>query len=437
MDHIIKGEIGMSGEDKKVEEPKLTFVEESPQFLKDQFNTIKKEVFHKPIISENEHVDTLLEMSKIPPEPESKPQTIPVPDKLKNKAKIHIQTYSDQYMRVPSKIWLSKKLHLSLGKTTLIMKALLQDEFFIKKGNVYVLSNTQGDDIRITTGLDRLKAKVKLSPAIVFMKVLLFTIGCGATYMSIFHSTDFLSEYYSPFKSVLAAIIMISFNVLSADMIVFFYLKSRIALVWLFSIILILGTVFSMGSTVIGLYNSRAVEITTSNTIENTEDQILKSTQLDYDVLLSRKSQAEQNLNSERIKRDGLVKILNSYTPEMIESNQDYYNKQNGRRYVSDIRVDKAQKIFDEIILEEQDFLKSNTVIESDKKDIPENAYSWIAGAVFSDMKPESLQFWMSVYPALFYDIIAPISFSIVFFVGGGIPVRKVKKIKTKKRRRK
>lgn len=395
---------------------------ENPLLKNQQYDRIEKEMFNMPILPE----ETIIE----------KPQIIAVPEKIKNRAKIHIQTYSDQFMRVPSQAWLSKKLHLSLGKTTLIMKALLQDKFFFKKGNIYVRTNTQGDNIRIPTGFDRLKAKVKLSPAVVFMKIILFIIGCGATYMSIFHSTDFLSEYYNSFKAILAAIIMICFNVLSAEMIIFFHLKSLRVPTVVFSIILILGTVFSMGSTIVGLYNSRAVEITEKYTIENTEDRILKSTQLDYNVLLSKKSQAEQNLNSERDKRNGLVKILNTYTPEMIENNQDYYNKQNGRRYVADVRVDKAQKIFNKIILEEQEFLKFNVVVESTKRHIPENAYSWIANAVFPDMKPESLQFWMSVYPALFYDIIAPISFSVVFFVGVNIPTKRIKQV-TRKRKRK
>lgn len=353
-----------------------------------------------------------------------------IPEKVLERSKKWIMSYHAQNGKIPAKVWMQKKLNISHAKITEIIKALVSSGFLEQKKNRYYLSQNP-DELHIPSVLDKVKAAAKLSPVMLFVKTILFFVGCGAVYMSIYHSKDYLSEFYSPTRAIVSATIMIIFNVLAAEMIVFFQIKKHNALSVVFAVILILGTVFSMGSTVIGLYNARAKEITKAYSIENVESRDLEEIQKEYDSILSRKIQSENNLNSERIKRDGLVVTLNKYTPEMIQSDLENYNKMNGRRYVADVRVDSAFSAYNGILNEEKKFLELNTVTAADKKEIPSDAYTWIGGTVFPNVSPATLQFWMSAYPALFYDIIAPVSFSVVFFVTGN--KKKKERVRKKK----
>lgn len=366
---------------------------------------------------------------------ETIPNDVPViiPERILERTKKHIISFYDQKGKIPAKAWLQKKLNMSGAKVTDIIKALVTEDFLYKKGNRYYLKSANPDEFRIPSIVDKAKAAAKLSPAMVFVKTILFIIGCGAVYMSIFHSKDFLSEFYTPTRSIIAATIMIVFNVLAAEMAIFFWIKRHRALTVAFLIILVLGTVFSMGSTIIGLYNARANDLTISYTEENTDTRDLQEIQKEYESILDRKVQAEADLNSERAKRDGVVNTINQYTPEMINADLENYNKMNGRRYIADTRVDKAKIAYSAVVAEEKEFLELNTVTAADTKEIPGDAYTWIGGTVFPTVRPDTLQFWMSTYPALFYDIIAPAAFSIVFFVTGA---KKKKERKHRKRRR-
>ena len=207
-------------------------------------------------------------------------------------------------------------------------------------------------------------------------------------------------------------------------------------LVGFFSVLLVLGTIFSMGSTIWGLRTTMEETIRIDNTSINQDDTEYQNTKMLYQNIVDRKTQALKTLESEMVKRDGFVDAINGYSEKFIEDNPDFYSKQNGRRYVADKAVETAKKDYDDIVLEEKLYLESNVVVVSDKKEIPDNAYTWIADKVFKGMSADNLQFWMSVYPALFYDIISPVSFSIVFFLSGNMKKKSIKKKTGKHRKR-
>jgi hypothetical protein len=347
-----------------------------------------------------------------------------------------IITFYDQNGNFPSIDTLSKKTNLSKGKITDILKELLETGFLEKKGTRYSLGQSpEIEKLRQPVLIAKATAALKLSPAMVFMKILLFLIGCGATFMSIFHSTDFLKEYYSTTNAILSGIIMICFNILAFEMIVFFRQKRYFGFANVFIVVMVLGTIFSMGSTIIGMYNARASELTVQYQDENAQDLNQQEIEVRYNLLLQKKEAALNLLEGERLKRDGMVELLNSYTSDMIENDLENYNKLNGRRYIADTRVDTALEEYSAILEEEREFLENNVVTVADARTLPSDAYHWIAGEVFEEANPELLQFWMSVYPALFYDLIAPLSFSIVFFVTGKAKERKRKPDKRKRKR--
>lgn len=358
-----------------------------------------------------------------------------IPEKIKERAQKWILSYYNQKGAFPSIPWIASKIGQSRVKTGNVLKALEADNFLCKKGNRYTIKSVE-DGTGIPAPLEKVKAMAKMNPWMFFIKGVLFIIGIGATYMSIYHSIGFLQGYYSLKKAIVSGILMIVFNVMAAEIAVFFRSKNLTALWRLFTGLWVLGTLFSMTSTVIGMYNQRAQELAIAIIKENIGTQENHDTDLKYQNLKERKEQALANLEGERKKRDTLVETISLYTPEMIDKDLENYNKLNGRRYIADTRVDSAQDEYNLLVEQESSFLTENT-IAAVVEEKPADAYTWIGGEVFPGVRPEMIQFWMSVYPALFYDIIAPVSLSIVFFLPGDIkkkPIRKKKKLRRKKK---
>lgn len=345
-----------------------------------------------------------------------------VPNQVLLRARnVIIKHYEKTFKMIPS-LLLFKKLKLSYPKGKELLNELEHQGFLGKNGNRYQITGKA--DIQTSTR-KAIKNKMVFSPGITILKAIIFLIGVGATYMSIFHSIAFLSDYYKPFRAILSASIMIMFNIVAAEMIIYCIMHKVKKLVLIFTLILTFGSIFSIGSTIIGLYNSRSVTVKAENIEINQEDQSSKQTKLKHALIVEEKEQIRKMLNSELEKRDGLVKLLNKFTQDQIKLDLENYNKMNGRRYVADRRIDELQKDYTRIVKKESNYLESNVVYNADKKQVPMSAYNWIGKQVFEDANPEGIQFWMSVYPAIFYDIIAPISFSIVFFMPNGKRKRK------------
>lgn len=352
--------------------------------------------------------------------------------KIIEKVKKYINSYFLEKNRVPSMNWISSKINVSKSVISNSLQLLESEKFLFRKGNRFYLSQNPEEIPGLT--LNRVKATVKVSPGIFAVKVILFLIGIGATYMSIFHSRDMLLDYYNPIRATISAIIMIGFNILAAEMAIFFFTKGYKAICGVFAILLVLGTLFSMGSTIYGLYNKRAAVELVEISEENDFNIVFQSSTLLYQNILDRKEQARQDYESERIKRDDYVQKLSTYnTPEIIEENQTYFDSLTNSRWVADKRVDKARRVYEEIITEEKVFLESQSKsVVAPKKEDPPNAYDWLGELVFTGVSPDRIQFWASAYPALFYDVIAPVSFGVVLFVTGE---RKKKKLPKKRRK--
>lgn len=345
-------------------------------------------------------------------------QELPVvPDRILDKSKKVILTFYSQKQKFPSVAHISSKLGLPKSKISPILKTLCKENFIEKKGTRYYLLSIDGSSFRTVSILDKAKATVKLSPGMIILKLILLVIGTGAAYMSIYHSIGFLSEYYSTTKAVISAIIMIVFNIIAADLIVFFRIKGFKALYRVFSVILVLGTLFSMGSTVVGLYNRNSKSKKEQILKQNKEDIVFLQSQQKYNLIQEKKSQSIKVLEIEKEKLKKAMNTLYLYTPEMRERDPQHYKEINWAKVLAERSYKSAQEKFDSIIVEESDYISENNITIQVNQNVPEDAYSWIGTTISVD--PDQIQFWMSCYPALFYDVISPIAFCVILFVTG------------------
>lgn len=354
-----------------------------------------------------------------------------IPQKVIDKCKKVIVTFYHQKQKFPSVQHISSKMGISKKKVTPILKILSNQGFIEKRGTRYFLLSTDGTDFVTTSKLDKLKAEMKLSPGMLILKGILLIIGIGAVRMSIFHSIGFLETYYSPVKALAAAIIMIIFNIVAADLIVFFYIKRHKALSGVFSVLLVLGTLFSMGSTVIGLYNKTTYSKKQEIIENNKDDLVITKNQQQYNLLLESKDQALKNMELERGKWNKASDKLVPWTPELIEKDPQKYKELNWNVVLAERSFNEANNKYNKLVDEVSLYLKNNTTVKESTNNVPDTAYTWIGNIL--GISSDSVQFWMSCYPALFYDIIGPVAFCIILFLNNK-PKKKVVKRKRGKK---
>lgn len=359
-------------------------------------------------------------------------QIPPVPIKLKERVYKWILTYYHQKGKFPSMDWLVGKVKASRSKVIMVLRSLEKEGRLERVNNRYYVK-LEGNKDATPNAVNKVKAALKVSPVMMFLKLILFIIGCGATYMSIFHSIDFFSYTYGSVLAVLAGSIMVGFNICAAELTVYFFVYLRSGLYKLFFTLWVLGTIFSMVVTVIGMYNGSTIMESSGIVEENRQHQESESTNLLYDNLLERKLMAKLEYDTQVIERQKIIDQLSQYT---IDTDIDMYNNLSWQKYLIDIKVFDADILYKNILTEETTFLQDNTIKVEPIEETPPDAYTWIAERVFKKMSPDTLQFLMSIYPSIFYDIIAPVSLSIVFFSSNNLK-RSGRSRTRKKRKRK
>jgi len=251
------------------------------------------------------------------------------------------------------------------------------------------------------------KKKLNTNNWIIVLRYILLTIGVGATYMSIYYSDNWLREFLNPFRALLLATIMVTFAVSAFELIILFFQRKRYFLIFVFSFLWAIVTIFSMVSTVAGQYNARIEKLNT----QYKQEKLVTDNDRKYKEYTEQK---EEFLDRKKILTNDikqLQNILGQYvTKEMIEENKKQYTNFRWRFYQSKKELNQISKKLKN--------LRKNTNIKIVKKNSPD-FYLWMS-RIFR-WRADMIQFWLSVFPAMFIDLIAPISFAIVMFVRKGV----------------
>jgi len=251
------------------------------------------------------------------------------------------------------------------------------------------------------------KKKLNTNNWIIVLRYILLTIGVGATYMSIYYSDNWLREFLNPFRALLLATIMVTFAVSAFELIILFFQRKRYFLIFVFSFLWAIVTIFSMVSTVAGQYNARIEKLNT----QYKQEKLVTDNDRKYKEYTEQK---EEYLDRKKILTNDikqLQNILGQYvTKEMIEENKKQYTNFRWRFYQSKKELNQISKKLKN--------LRKNTNIKIVKKNSPD-FYLWMS-RIFR-WRADMIQFWLSVFPAMFIDLIAPISFAIVMFVRKGV----------------
>ena len=233
-------------------------------------------------------------------------------------------------------------------------------------------------------------------------KVILLFIGCVSVYMSVFFTQNWLSETLSSTHSILLSLIMILFSVAAFQLIVFFYQHNKKTISAVFIFLFVIVTTFSIYSTVAGQYNSRLATADSRN-----KNKALLIAKKNYQKQFDKEEkEIMSRIESKRTELEIYIKKVLSYKKK---ENGFWLDRADKKRTEKDLL--KLEKKLERLRKTSKKRLKVDENITAKTKD----SYEWLE-SIFN-ISASMIQFWSSLFPAIFIDIIAPLSFSVVMFL--------------------
>ncbi len=281
---------------------------------------------------------------------------------MKEKIKELIMNYYNHYNKTPSVGWLMKKTNLTKEEVKDIFLELEKEKFLIKnqKNHKYLYQN-QNNKNNIKFEQDKF--------LILFIKIVMLIVGTICTFISSYYTFLWLKDFLINIYAFLLSFAIVSFSVFIFETIIILR-KNKQKIYYVLFILWLIVVVFSMVSTIAGQYNMRVEK---------------------WNKIV------EQESNNIEIEIENKI--------EELEKQKDFINSQ--------IKEKNNEKEIYFNLLKQFDDLENQISVYKTKRN--KDFYSWI-GSVFK-IDSEVFEFWFSLFPALFIDIISPIAFAIFMFL--------------------
>ena len=183
-----------------------------------------------------------------------------------------------------------------------------------------------------------------------------------------------------------------------------------------FCFIWVIVFLFSVFSTVAGQYNKR-VETENLKISENiseihkeTEWNIYNNKEEEINYLIEQKEKELEVVNNIMFQFDTLEKRQ--------ENEAEWLSSLTTKRKAEE-KIEELRRQLDEVRENKLDFLANNedTVgVTEDSETVDESFYVWLAD-IWNLSSPSLVQFWFSMFPAVFIDIIAPLGLAVAMFL--------------------
>lgn len=245
------------------------------------------------------------------------------------------------------------------------------------------------------------------------VKIGMGLIGAGATIISIYYSTIWLIEFLPLIFAIILSAIMVGFAVLSFETAIIFNEKKGfkkypiiVCFIFLWGIV----SIFSIMSTVGGQYNKNV------KNLQKYEEQA--PGRVEWTGLQNKKNDIEQIIKDKREQISNFKSLQGSMNDlESRKKNSRVWGDTNWQIKVASKELSKALEEKENIRIEEKEILKKYPNILSGDgklKKIPD-FYSWVSEIFKTDR--DKMQFFLSLIPAVFCDIICSIGIAVFLFL--------------------
>ena len=342
-------------------------------------------------------------------------------DILISDVKKYILQFKSEEGRIPKLDEVSSKFKISKSIASNIYQKLKKDKFLILKRTRYLKNNAIEEEKNIKVNVkDKVKEYFTDIPLLI-IKVCMGIIGIGAIILSVYYTGIWLIDYLVRWLAFLLSAIMVLFSVIAFEVIIIMFVNGKkyiplcILFIGLWSVVLI----FSMTSTVAGQYNTRMKTIS-KNINDNSTVIIQRET---YNLLLEEEKDIVKRIENKEREREPFMKIMEKYeSPEDRQENAWEYwdaykkveniNKSIEKLYI--MLVDKRKEKKEYLITKSENEIDSVGAIEETTNE-SKSFYLWVSDIL--QVNAKYIEFWLSVFPAVFIDIIAPLSIAISMFL--------------------
>lgn len=253
-------------------------------------------------------------------------------------------------------------------------------------------------------------SKTALDLNILLLKVLIGIVGILATILSIYYTFIWFLDKAPIIIGFIISFTMVGFSVSAFEFIIYFKNNKNYFVSFIISILWIIVLVFSMSSTIAGQYNQyREKQI--KYEIENTDN-----TYLYYQELLSQEESIKTDINDKLQERKRYLGILQEFnTAELMKENKKQVQQYRNSIYYIDKDIKQLKSDLLKVQEEKKKMLSDNKTIKNTEK---EDFYVWSSRIISKVIKisPFIIQFYLNLFPAIFIDIIAPLSFALIIF---------------------
>ena len=240
---------------------------------------------------------------------------------------------------------------------------------------------------------------------LLFLKSVIFIIGCISLFLSIYFTYLWFINILTPVKSFFLSTAMVGFSVTAFEIIILFRRNKQTVFAVLFSILWFVVLCFSMSTSLSGQLNLEFEKLAqeTERGIDTNNSRQL------FDTYSAQVQDLKTELNSKREERLKLKSFLSEIT-NYNEQKQSYKDlnyriiskNKDIQSLRSDIKVLESKK--------EGLLLKNVNLKKRDQL----NFFTWLSDLF--GVSAQVFRFILFLAPALFLDIIAPLSFAIVLF---------------------
>lgn len=326
--------------------------------------------------------------------------------------------------KLPSIKVLAERFHVSEYRMLEVFRILVHEGFLKRNYSRYRMSETKPNQKvdpktypSLVTLAEEKDNKVEKDWVLGVMRGVLGFIGLGAIGVSTYYTSVWFLEYLPAFLAVFLALIMVFFSTMAFEVVIVVLKAEQWFMAVGFSILFIVVLLFSMMSTIAGQYNQRLqVE---NAAIQESSDVV--QARAAYELLVKQEKQIVEQIEGQKSLRKVYQGIFDSYDAAKREADLKGYNEV--RAQID--KVDKSllslnAKLMD-VQAQELAYLEKQkgpgTIAETSVKTA--SFFVWVAGLFDNKIKADMIQFYFSVFPAVFVDLIAPFSLAFAFFQRG------------------
>jgi hypothetical protein len=339
--------------------------------------------------------------------------------------KIFLRNYFNQYKRLPTIREAADRFSTQESRMLDIYRSLVRDGFLKRNYTRYKMPVPQSEQssrekvpgIVVTPSVQKEAVGdifITAGWMIVVLRLVMTLIVLGAVSLSIYYTAIWLMDFLPAFLAIVLSSVMVLFSCMAFEIVILLGRSRQKILASVFLVLWAVVLIFSMVSTVAGQYNQR---------IHNEVVATARGSEMTYKRTLYESYQAEEKNLQKQIEdkmeqRTSYQKLLSQFdTLEKQQEDRKIFNDLTWRIAVVDREVQRLNGQLSSVREKERSSLEGETQEGLIRETVSENQsfYVWI-GTVFN-VSPIHVEFWLSVFPAVFIDIIAPFALAFVLFV--------------------